>query len=873
MSATGVFSQRSLVTCSLNNARDLSEVGNKAHNLSRMLKLGLNVPAGFVITKTAFDLFCEANGIDLGQESKPDLQGASIPRVIFEELLELRYACLPSGPVVVRSSGIGEDGINASFAGQLDSILHVETAEEIERAVLACWASYWNERVLCYQRTKGVRLRGMAIIVQAQVTSSLSGVLFTEAPQGRGQQDEICVEYCAGFGDALVSGLVNPGRFRISKTDGRYTIDESTTTLDSIAVQFPFEGQQIATLARAADILEAHFGWPQDVEWTIDDCGELFLLQSRPITAQASVFRSQILWSNANVNENFPAPITPFLYSIAREGYYHYFRNLAKAFGLSASRIRAMEHSLRYLVGVHHARIYYNLTSIHSVLRMAPFGEELAEFFNDFVGVDAMAPVRPAPNRSRWFQALELCRIGIKTTWQYALLARRVEQFERCADDWARTTVPADLQSQSLLALRDDLRRFMEIRCHRWTNASLADAASMICYGVLKLLLRSAYPDAGESALHNNLLKGLGGVVSVKPAIDLWELSRKILADPETARWFRYSESRDLMRALPAEPKRQWLFAEVNDYLERWGFRFSGELMLTQPSFQEDPAPLFDMLKTYLDAKDAAPIEAVQRLEYERISATANLLNDLRRTKRIPRVPRCLQAPLMRLALNATRRAIQLRERVRSKQALLYNGCRRIALAIGKQLVRAGTFVNADDIFFLTYQELDEFLTGNAMFPGIVAETVALRKRAHEVSSDSSAPDIFTLSEGAYRPTETHGSGDRPPMPSAMDMSGIGACGGQVCARATVLGSVADAHLLSVGDILVTRQTDPGWAPVFSLIRGLVIERGGMLSHGAIIAREFGLPCVVGVRNATSVIRQGSLLSIDGDRGHVRILD
>ena len=106
-----------------------------------------------------------------------------------------------------------------------------------------------------------------------------------------------------------------------------------------------------------------------------------------------------------------------------------------------------------------------------------------------------------------------------------------------------------------------------------------------------------------------------------------------------------------------------------------------------------------------------------------------------------------------------------------------------------------------------------------------------------------------------------------------MDMSGIGACGGQVCARATVLGSVADAHLLSVGDILVTRQTDPGWAPVFSLIRGLVIERGGMLSHGAIIAREFGLPCVVGVRNATSVIRQGSLLSIDGDRGHVRILD
>src|SRR5439155_7189443 len=157
-----------------------------------------------------------------------------------------------------------------------------------------------------------------------------------------------------------------------------------------------------------------------------------------------------------------------------------------------------------------------------------------------------------------------------------------------------------------------------------------------------------------------------------------------------------------------------------------------------------------------------------------------------------------------------TRRDIQLRERARSKQALLYNRCRRIALSIGKQFVHAGTLVKADDIFFLTYQELDEFLTGHAMFPGIVAETVALRKRSHEVSSESSAPDTFTLSEGGYRAAETHGIGDRQVM-AAMDMSGIGACGGQVCARAAVLGSVADAHLLSVGDILVTRQTDPGW--------------------------------------------------------------
>jgi rifampicin phosphotransferase len=873
MSATAVLSERS-VTCRFDDAEVLHEVGNKAYNLSRMIRLGLNVPAGFVITNAAFHLFCAANGIDPAQETKPDVETASIPPAILREVLTLRHVHLPKGPVVIRSSAVGEDGDDASFAGQLDSILHVETPVEIERALQACWASYWNERVLCYQHSKGVRLRGMAVIVQAQVKSHVSGVLFTEASGSGAKQKEICVEYCEGFGDALVSGLVNPGRVRIRKTDGQYTVDEAPE-LDSRTERLLFGAEQISKLARAASILETHFQRPQDVEWTIDDSGELFLLQTRPITAPAEVAFAQILWSDANVNENFPAPITPFLYSIAREGYYHYFRNLAKAFGLSAGRIAAMENSLRYIVGCHHARLYYNLTSIHSVLRLAPFGERLAEFFNSFVGANAMAPQTLSPaGRPLWFQALELCRIATKTSWKYSFLTRRVAQFERCADDWARTTLPSDLNKRSLLALRDDLRGFMEIRRHRWTNASLADAASMMCYGVLKLLLRSAYPDAGESALHNNLLKGLGGVVSVQPAMELWQLSRKILAEPKTARWFAETESGDIMNALDAQPARHWLRSDLNGYLERWGFRFSGELMLTSPSFQEDPTPLFDLLKTYLQADGAAPIgDRIRQLADEQESATARVLDDLRRTKRIPTMPRILQAPAVRLALAATRRVIRLRERARSKQALLYNRCRRIALAIGKQLVARGAFAKADDVFFLTYTELDELLSGHAMFPTAIGEMLALRRRAHEAASQSLPPDTFTLPEGEYL-SKKGDEGSAPLSPDATaEMKGVSACGGQATARATVLGSVADAHMLQVGDILVTRQTDPGWAPVFSLIRGLVIERGGMLSHGAIIAREFGLPCVVGVKSATTRIPQGCLLAIDGDRGHVRILD
>jgi len=868
LNAAAATVERRVITCNLNDADDVSEVGNKAYNLSRILKLGLSVPAGFVVTNAAFSWFARANYIDLEAESRPDLENASIPRAVLDQILELRNSSLPSGMLAVRSSAIGEDGADASFAGQLDSILHVETAADLERAVLACWSSYWNERVLSYQTARSVRLRGMAVIVQSQVASRISGVLFTQSPGGGAEQDQLCVEYCAGFGDAVVSGRVNPGRFRIAKADCRTTID-AAGDLDATAEAVLFDPHQIERLARAAHLLEQHFGRPQDIEWTIDDSGELRLLQSRPISVPASNSPFRILWSNANVNENFPEPISPFLYSIAREGYYHYFRNLALAFGISAARVRSMEPSLRYLVGVHHARIYYNLTHIHSVFRRALPGERLAGFFNDFVGADPISSSTPAMKRPQRFQVLELGRIATRTAWQFAFLTRRVEDFERVADDWAQTTRPQDLDHRSLVELRDMLRGFMEIRCHRWTNASLADAASMICYGILKLLLRSAYPGSEDSALHNNLLKALG-VVSVQPAIQLWALSRRILEDGDTARWFKHIPSGAILDALQTDPQRKRLRAELDDYLGKWGFRFSGELMMTVPSLEENPLPLLDMLKTYLHAEGTAPIDSIRQLESEQACATARVLKDLRDNKRIPHVPRPFQACLVRLVLRATQRAIRLRERARSKQALLYNRCRRIALAIGDQLARAGTIREAGDVFFLTHTELDEFLTGHAMFPGSLAEMIALRKRAHHDAHQSIAPDTFNLAEGCYRVAEPNRTGGSRPAHSGM--SGTGACGGQVTAPAAVLGSVADAHLLQVGNILVTRQTDPGWAPVFSLIRGLVIERGGMLSHGAIIAREFGLPCVVGVKGATEQIPQGALLSVDGDQGRVRIV-
>jgi len=829
MSTTALQALKCKFTCSLEDASDIQHVGNKAHNLHRIVRLGLQVPPAFVITHAAFQLFCE---------TKSD----AIPLKVLEEVLEMRRMLLPPGPMVIRSSAVGEDGVTASFAGQLDSILHVETDDEIRRALHACWLSYWSDRVVAYQRLKGVRLRGMGVIVQLQARSAFSGVMFTRTP-GSIAPDDICIEYCRGFGDELVSGRITPERFRIRRNDGHIVEDEP-------ADRVVFDEQRIRHLKQSAEILESHFGGPQDIEWTIDDDGELFLLQSRPITTFAAKRADPILWSNANINENFPGPITPFLYSIVREGYYHYFRNLAIAFGLSPRRVRAMENSLRHIVGVHHTRLYYNLTSIHSVLRMAPFGEKLADFFNDFVGADAKSPRIDDNATPRWLQALEVCRSIVKTCRQYAFLTRRIQEFEQTVDTFADATLPQDLERRSMLQLRDDLRSFMEIRCHRWTNASLADAGAMVCYGVLKALSRRAYPSEEDAAVHNNLLKRVGGVISVQPALELEKLARKIAADAETASWFIAADSPTILS--DTEPHREWLRLDLADYIHQWGFRFSGELMLTVPGFEEDPAPLIDLLQAYVKTGGGSPATGSDATEPAHCRSVYKSL-------------------LVRFILPATQKAIQLRERARLKQAMLYSRCRRIALAIGKQLTGDGVLRASEDVFFLTYLELDELLSGYAMFPEMTADLVASRKRAQSSASGFLAPDTFQMSEGAYRPAEIQ-SRENPIFDEATELSGIAACGGRVTGRAAVLASLSDAHRLQAGDVLVTRQTDPGWAPVFSLIRGLIIERGGMLSHGAIIAREFGLPCVVGVKDAASRIPHGCTVSMDGDRGHVQIL-
>jgi pyruvate,water dikinase len=300
--------------------------------------------------------------------------------------------------------------------------------------------------------------------------------------------------------------------------------------------------------------------------------------------------------------------------------------------------------------------------------------------------------------------------------------------------------------------------------------------------------------------------------------------------------------------------------------------------MLTVKSFQEDPASLIDIIKAYVAADGASPAEHLEGQRAERLRETARVAAALQRRRLVRFVPFVNQWHAVSRLLRWTQHSILLRERARLKQALLYSRLRRGALALGERFSADGVFGCADDVFFLTAEELDDLATGSDMFPHQVRELVALRRRAHAALGAATPPDSIVLREGEYLPLASVSppAGTRPVAIHAdgrvtRELTGLGVCGGTTSARAAVLTDVTQSHLLRRGDVLVTRQTDPGWGAVFPLISGLVMERGGMLSHGAIIAREFGIPSIVGIANATTLIRHGDRVHVNGDLGTLRI--
>jgi pyruvate,water dikinase len=809
---------------SLDSILKESKSGAKAFHLSKMKRVGLPVPAGFVINVSAFEYFF-LNNVNLDEAFKSSLSEA------LNNIAAKGY--------MVRSSAIGEDGAGNSFAGQLESFQAENNVEDIIAKLYLCWKSYQKENVTAYQNSSGAKLQGMAVVVQELIEPDYAGVIFSRHPL---DENNLLVEYVEGHAEQLVSGKVNPKSVTFSRKSRGF----SETT--------PFSCDKGIEIVEQLELI---YNKALDIEWAIKD-KVFYVLQSRPITTASK--SKKVYWSNTNVNENYPEAITPLLYSIARDSYYHYFKNLSKLFLIQPEKIKELESAYANVITVHGCKMYYNMSSIHQIISHSPFSEMLLKSFDNFVGYtqNKTAEIKKEKGSKLSF---------VKEAFRFnRTLEKTVKEFEDSANKYQDEAEKA----LTLEELKNSFHQFIEIRMHSWYKASLADFFAMLYHGLLGKFCSKYYTDNADG-IHNKLIQAIPGLISSEPIILMYKIKMEIRKNSMVHEKLKTLNSEEFWEWVKAESNAVDVKIRIHNYLQNFGFRCSGELMLTETNYIDEPSKFIDLLKQYDSLPEDNPEDIIAKKCKEREQVIRSFKNTILKKNSLNILKSATHILFLKILIRLASKGISARERVRLKQASLYFQFKNIVLKCSSELQKRRLINDSDDIFYLRYQEIIEVLNSSSMLSNSIKEQVQITKSNFLSQAGLIYPDDFYSYQGEF------------PLPEELEntilkshssnLKGLCACGGKIQARVKVLQSVMEAHKLQKGDILVTRQTDPGWVVVFPLISGLIVERGGMLSHGAIVSREFGIPAIVGVEGAVSKLNDGDIVILNAFTGEITLVN
>ena len=866
-------------------------VGGKAANLGEMVWAGLPVPGGFCVTTRAYERM--AAGADLGAtldelaKTPPEVaarlarlaataRAALLETEVPEDLvreISAGYEELGDGvPVAVRSSATAEDLPQASFAGQQDTYLNVVGRESVLDAVRRCWASLWTDRAVSYRAANGIDPRAvrLAVVVQRMVASEVSGVMFTANPV-TGRRRQAVIDASIGLGEAVVSGAVNPDHFVVDTAGGRIlerrlgdkrvaiVADEGGGTRrvvpagkDSVSLS----DARVRELAALGVRVEEHYGTPQDTEWAVDAEGGLWLLQARPITtlfplpANAPDEGLRVYFS-ASVAQGVYAPITP----MGRQAFRLLGTSISTLFGHPppvpyAGPAPYAEAAGRLFVDVTPAlrntfgRRLLDLATRNMEARTTPIlrrlGEDPRLSPKTRSALPVIRAVLPTLLRARIPQRALLALLRPETARRRA--ARVAERF-RAAGEPAPDA--AGLLDEAERILRDGPPRLMP-------GVPPAFVAGLVANALAGRLL-------GELASEDErrvALRALPHNPTTEMDLALWELARKVREDPEASRIVRGTSARELARAyrrgtLPG------VFQEgLGRFLGDYGHRAVAEIDLGLPRWSEDPTHVIGVVSGYLRLEDRekAPDVLFRRAAREAEEMVAELSARATRRSR-------LRGRMVAFLLSRARVLLGLREMPKFCIILLFARVRAFMLRAGEELAKAGRLEEAGDVFFLSLPEAKVAVSGGDLRP-------LVRERRDEHRRETRRRHIprVLLSDGTEPEAIFQ---DQAPVG---DLNGTPASGGVVSAVARVVLDPAEASL-EPGEILVAPSTDPGWTPLFLTAGGLVMEMGGPMSHGAIVAREYGIPAVVGVPDATRRVATGQKVTVDGSSGTITLED
>jgi len=845
-------------------------VGGKGANLGELARLeGVRVPDGFCVTTGAFrdvtrahgeldELLHELTRLDATAHSAIGETSARIRRVLEEAAMPQALASAIAEGVArlgeghayaVRSSATAEDLPTASFAGQQDTYLNVVGAQSVLAHVRRCWGSLFTERAVTYRLHNGIDHRRvqMAVVIQRMVFPQVSGILFTADPITSNRRVS-SIDASFGLGEALVAGRVNADSYRVR--DG--AIVDKQVSAKQLAI-VPVEGggtheraiererqhdqaltdDQIVELARLGRSIEAHFGRPQDIEWCLAD-GALFVVQSRPITT---------LYPLPDVSDQAP-------HVYLSVGHQQMMTDAMRPLGLSFW-LMTTPAPMRTAGG----RLFVDVAPMLASPARASIVDKLGQW--DPLTKDALTTilergfVPPAPPSDTPSAIPRAFGSPPVIEDDPAIVAGLIE---RCQASIAALQREITLHSGS--ALFDFILHDMqELKRHLFDPQS--SGAILAAIGAAAWINEHVRLWLGETNAADTLSQSAPNNPTSEMGLALLEVADAVRPYPQVVAYLEQADDATLFAGLASLEGGDEVRAALGAFLERYGMRCPGEIDVTRTRWVEAPTMLVPLLLA--NVKMFAPGERRRRSERGRQEALAKERDVLARLRQLPDGERKAEETQQKISLLRT--FIGYREYPKYGMVQRYFGYRRAILREAARLVREGVLRDVEDVYFLTFAELHEVVRTSALDLRIIDE----RKDAYAFYDKLTPPRVMT-SEGEI----VAGSYKREHLPAGA-LVGLPVSTGVIEGRARVLTRMEDAAL-EEGDILVTAFTDPSWTPLFVSIKGLVTEVGGLMTHGAVIAREYGLPAVVGVEGATRRIDDGQRIRVNGTDGYVELL-
>ena len=866
----------------------INAVGGKALNLGIMSSAGLPVPGGFCVTTDAYrsvvadqldDLMGKlGDATDRGEATAA--AGKARGRVLSVELPpQLRIAIADhyqalgdNEPVAVRSSATAEDLAYASFAGQQDTYLNVVGSAALLDAVRRCWASLWTDRAVSYRNANAIDHRSvaLAVVVQRMIDATTAGVMFTANPI-TGTRHETVIDASPGLGEAVVSGAVNPDHFVVNAVD-RSIVTRRLGDKRIMITSLPGGGtelreltggsseaclndEQVLQLVDLGQQVQRQYGAPQDTEWALDSAGTFWLTQARPITTLYPQARThgpglRVLMC-LSLAQGLTRPITPMGIAAVR------------LIGTSvATEVRIPPDEPLAGPAAMHApgqRLYLDLTS---ALRNR-LGRRA------IIGAFTVMEARAATVLKRLAERPEFSLIQTRdhTMLRHiagALLRNKVP-FRMIAG-----LINPDLAYRGIATTERRLRRALTLPANATASQRLDFVEQRLgslfllmprtfAYAVGGLLMlrvsRQLLGDAAEPGELQEVLRGLPHNVTTEMDLELWGLTEKIRNDQPSHGAFTESSVPDLLqryreRKLPPVAQRG-----LQSFLRRYGHRAVAEIDLGIPRWSDDPSHLLGVISNYLrlNTDDLDPIAQFHAGQARAESMITILTERMAERSQV-------RARMVGWALRRVRQLVGLRESPKFLLIVALATMREHLKVIGRQLAANKLIDQVDDVFFLDLGEVRRGLSGENVQPLVV-----VRREAYEQELKRRHIPRLLLSDGT-EPEAIAGAA------AGVDGALVGspASTGTVTGPARVVLDPVGAHL-EPGEILVAPSTDPGWTPLFLTAGGLVMEMGGSNSHGAVVAREYGIPAVVGVPDATHKIETGQLITVDGAAGLVSL--